>query len=270
MDNFAPLLRLPREVRDMIYHYVFSPTFPNNSILMAQHLPSFHIWIPYPKSQRNFTIFPVELAPICLTNTQLYRETINLYLKTIILEVTLETVADALLQWLSQTTPPQQSLLDSIHHLSLQSLTPQRNRKRLDFLVSCPNLRSLTLHLKYKYWQILPKSLVREMDPTTFFNNPYILDRWSHGRRIYRREWDLGENSAWCEGHVGSTILKRLVEVYRMKEIFKMKSLEMFTFYVEAEAAEEYKRGLASSLKAHLATLRREEGLREVIIDDGF
>ena len=134
------LTTLPRELRDQIYSHYFEPTTLDSEdpdslpVLTATSFPTLY----------------GALAPLCTTNTQLYYETLPIYLGTVRLTFSDTAVSEFMQKWLS-SLPVHLNVYDCIRSLDLGVLADEKAAAQaMDFVMRCVNLRSLKAKILIK------------------------------------------------------------------------------------------------------------------------
>jgi hypothetical protein len=133
MSALPPLLRLPRELRDEIYAYVFDD-FPHQRLRINKY---------HNVHERIITPPLKALPPICATSLQLYFETTPYFLLHItLLAFNLQTTC-----WLRRwfATFPNSAGYISIQRLAFRNFHGPEQIKGYELLSLCPNIRSLNI-----------------------------------------------------------------------------------------------------------------------------
>lgn len=133
MSTLPPLLRLPQELRDDIYAYIFDD-FPHQRLRINKY---------HNVHERTITLPLKALPPICTTSLQIYHETTPYFLQRItLLAFNLQTTC-WLRRWLA-TFPSNHGYL-SIQALAFRNFHGPEQLKSYELLSLCPNIRSLNI-----------------------------------------------------------------------------------------------------------------------------
>lgn len=135
MEHQSRLLRLPRELRDIIVVYIFD-SFDLERLDFARH---------HPVQEHNITTPTRSLPPICVASRQLHDETLPYFLSRITpISHSLDTTI-WMRRWLETLSP--HLGFNAIYHLSFRNFHGAEQNKGYELIAQLPSLTHLIIML---------------------------------------------------------------------------------------------------------------------------